>query len=118
MVTAHGYSYVYHLRFTDIFFVRSDLLPAEFRGMRLEETFDAFPLHRVDLSIAEMSAKGLSEQEQSDCEGAKGKDQKKEKVSQNTANEKKEERKENSELEEKKKSGSSEQSVVKEINNK
>ena len=107
MVKAHGYSYVYHLRFTDIFFVRSDLLPAEFRGMRLEETFDSFPLHRVDLNIAEMSARGLLEQGQSDCEEAKDKKQKKEIINQNTTIEKKEERKENNTFEERNKSESS-----------
>ncbi|MBP9847731.1 MAG: hypothetical protein KBD43_16875 [Saprospiraceae bacterium] len=44
---AHGYSYVYHMLFTDIFLVRDDLLPAKYRGMKLEDTFDSFPLHAL-----------------------------------------------------------------------
>lgn len=31
----NGYSYVYHMSCTDIFLVRTDLLPLEFQGMKL-----------------------------------------------------------------------------------
>ena len=40
--------------FTDIFMVRDDLVPAKFRGMSLEETYCAFPIHSVPSSIKPM----------------------------------------------------------------
>ena len=67
LVTAYGYSYVFHFSYTDIFFVRSELLPPEFRGMRLEDTFDAFPFSKIDLNINQMSSKNISKQGQDNC---------------------------------------------------
>jgi hypothetical protein len=40
-----GYSYVYHLSFTDIFYVRNDILPEELKGIEPEQTYDIFNLH-------------------------------------------------------------------------
>jgi len=45
-----GYEYVYHLPFTDIFFIRSDLVPEILKGINPEETFDTFPLHNPSLT--------------------------------------------------------------------
>ena len=50
---ANGYSYVYHMVFTDIFLVRDDLLPQKFKGMTLEDTYDPFPLHYVDANMSD-----------------------------------------------------------------
>ena len=35
--------------------------------MRLEDTFDAFPIHKLDLNLAEMSAKDIWLKDQEDC---------------------------------------------------
>lgn len=45
-----GYSYVFHMLYTDIFLVRSDLLPEEYRGMSILDTFDVYPLHMIPIS--------------------------------------------------------------------
>ena len=47
----YNYEYVYHMVFSDIFLVRSDLLDEKYRGMRLEDTYDGYPLHYVDLDM-------------------------------------------------------------------
>ena len=36
--------------------------------MQLEDTFDAFPIHKLDLNLAEMSAKDIWQQGQEYCE--------------------------------------------------
>ena len=59
MVEGYGYSYIYHMTMTDIFFIRTDLLPEKFRGMRLEETYDSFPIHKITLSIKLMLEKDI-----------------------------------------------------------
>jgi hypothetical protein len=44
----HNYAYVWHHPFTDIFFVRKDLLPKELPPIDLKSTYDPFPLHLFD----------------------------------------------------------------------
>ena len=41
-----GYTYVYHMAFTDIFFIRDDIVPEELKGIDPNETYDAHPLHQ------------------------------------------------------------------------
>ena len=36
------------MSFTDVFFVRSDLLNENMKGMDIKDTFDPFPLHRME----------------------------------------------------------------------
>ena len=36
--------------------------------MKLEETYNAFPVHILDLNLAEMSGRDLLEQGQADCQ--------------------------------------------------
>ena len=45
--------------FSDIFLVRSDLLDEKYRGMRLEDTYDGYPLHYVDLDMNQFQTSGL-----------------------------------------------------------
>ena len=40
-----GYTYAYHLPFTDVFFVRNDVMPEKLKGIEPEDTFDSYPLH-------------------------------------------------------------------------
>ncbi len=47
LAKSKGYEYVYHMTYTDIFFVRSDLLPENMRGMDIKDTYDPFPLHYI-----------------------------------------------------------------------
>jgi hypothetical protein len=59
-----GYEYVYHMAFTDIFFVRSDLLPDTMKGMHIEDTFDVYPIHfiRDDMeNFQEINTFGMEE---------------------------------------------------------
>ena len=44
----HGYAYVYHHPYTDVFFVRKELLPPNLPPVDFTKTFDAIPLHLVD----------------------------------------------------------------------
>jgi hypothetical protein len=64
---SHGYSYVFHLYYTDIFMVRTDLLPQEYRGMRLEDTYDAFPIHIFDTALKIFSTVDILKEDNSDC---------------------------------------------------
>jgi hypothetical protein len=44
----HGYAYVYHHPYTDVFFVRKELLPADLAPVDITKTYDSIPLHSVD----------------------------------------------------------------------
>ena len=42
-----GYTYVYHMATTDIFFIRNDLVPPELEGIDPNLTFDAHSMHNA-----------------------------------------------------------------------
>ena len=43
--TRKGYTYVYHMTFTDMFFIRNDLVTEELRNIDPRDTYDMYPIH-------------------------------------------------------------------------
>jgi hypothetical protein len=46
-----GYDYVYHLPFTDVFFVREDVTPEQLKHIDSASTYDPFPVHAPNMNL-------------------------------------------------------------------